>query len=223
MVPLHIEDAGGALAVTFQRQTPGWMTDAGRIFGARLCRLRCHEPASIGGAGEYAIGLTKKKPHHPVLAGAEGQTPACGQVEEARVASDLGHHCREPAATKSLLEHPEGVGGPGDADDDQTFGIETEAGKPGPIRKPGFSCRGGFDDPQNGTIVLGGETRKDGDGEAGHGGGVAALGATHFMKRSTAQTTGQHAVEIRNGEGEDGPGAACRQGGRRAGLQWRRI
>lgn len=199
------------------------MTDAGRIFGARRRGLRCHEPAGIGGAGEYAVRLAEQQAHYPVLAGAEGKTPACGQVEEARVASDLGHHCREPAATKPLLEHPEGVGSLGDADDDQTFRIETEAGKAGAIRKPGFPCRSGFDDPQNRTIVFGGETRKDSDGEAGHGGGVAALGATHFMKRGTAQTAGQHAVEIRNGEGKDGPGAAWRQGGRRASLQWGRI
>ena len=199
------------------------MADAGRIFGARCCRLRCYEPAGIGGAGEYALGLTKKESHHPVLAGAERQTPARGQVEETRVASDLGQHRSEPAATKPLLEHPEGVGGRGDVGDDQTLRVEAEAGKTDAIRKPGFTCRGGFDDPQNRTIVLGGETRKDSDGEAGHGGGVAALGATHFVKRCTAQTACQHAVEIRNGEGEDGPGATWRQGGRCASVQWGRI
>jgi hypothetical protein len=183
MVPFHIEDAGGALAVAFQRQAPGGMADASGIFGARRCRLGRHEPAGIGGAGEYAIGLAEQQAHDAVLAGAERQTPARGQIEETRVASDLGQDRGEAAAAKAFLEHPEGVGGLGDADNDQAPYIEAEAVETGAIGKSGLARGGCFDNPQDRTIVLDGEAGKNRDGEAGHGSGVAAFGATHLVKR----------------------------------------
>ena len=223
MVPLHIEDAGGALAVAFQRQAPGGMADAGGIFSACRCQLGRHEPAGIGGTGENAIRLTQKEPSDPVFAGAECQTPACGKVEETRVAPDLGQYRSEAVAAEPLLEHPEGICCRGNADDDQAARIEAEAGETGAVGKSGLARGGGFDDPQDRTIVLDGETGEDGDGEAGHGGGVTALRAAQLVESGTAKTAGKHAIETGDSEGKEGPGATRRKRGRGAGLQWRRV
>jgi hypothetical protein len=129
----------------------------------------------------------------------------------------LGQHRSEAVAAESLLEHPESICCSYNANDDQAAGIEAEAGETGAVGKSGLARSGGFDDPQDRTIVLDGETGEDGDGEAGHGGGVAALRAPHLVKRGTAKTAGKHAIETGDSEGKEGPGAARRQGGRSTG------
>ena len=152
-----------------------------------------------------------------MLAGAKRQAPAGGQVEQARLAPDLGQHGGKAAAAKPFLEHPEGVGGPGHADDDQAARVEAEAFETGAIGKPGFARGSGFDDPEDGAIVLGAKAREDGSGEAGHGGGVAAFVAAHLVEGGTAKAAGKHAVKVLDGEGEDGSGAAGGEGGRGTG------
>ena len=192
------------------------MADAGGVFGTRRGRLRRHEPAGIGGTGENAIRLAEQQPHHSVLASTERQTPARRQIEQARMTPDLGQHRSEAAAAEPLLEHPKGVCCFGNADDDQAARIEAEAGETGAIRKSCLACGGSFDDPQDRAIILDCEAGKNGDGETGHGGGVAALRAAHLVERGTAKATGQHVVEFGNGERENGSSAARRQGGRSA-------
>ncbi len=49
-----------------------------------------------------------------------------------------------------------------------------------------------------------GEARQNRRGEAGHGGGVAALGYAHLVKGGAGKAAGERAVETGDGEGEDG-------------------
>lgn len=188
------------------------MADAVGIFLVGCCRSWRYEPTGAGGAGRSAIGLAQQQAHDAVLAGAERQPPARGQIEDTRVSADLGQHGGEAATAQAFLEYPKSVGRFGDADDDQTARIETEAGEAGAIGEPGFARRRGLDDPQNRAIVPCTKAGKHGDGKAGHGGRIAALVAAHLVKRGAAEATGKQAVETGYGEGKDSVGPARGKG-----------
>ncbi len=76
MVPLHIEDAGGAPAVAFKGEAPGGMADRRGMIRARRRRLRGDQPARGGCARPRMAGLAHEQAHDAVLGGAA--TPAGG-------------------------------------------------------------------------------------------------------------------------------------------------
>jgi hypothetical protein len=193
------------------------MADAGRIVSACRSRPGRDQPAGIGGTGQGTIGLAEQQAHDAVLAGAERQAAACSQIELAWVATKFGEHGGEAAAAQSFLEHPEDILGFRHPNDDEPRRVDAERGKAGAIGGPGLMGRGGFGDPQHGTVVLCREAGEDGGGEAGHGGGIAALVAAHFVERSAAKATGEQSIEGGNSEGECVAAAARGKRGRGAG------
>lgn len=88
--------------------------------------------------------------------------------------------------------------------DDQTLRIKAETIKPGAVREAGLVGGGSLDDPQNRPVLVARQTREDGGGEAGRGGGVAGKRAADFVERIAAKSTGEHAVEAGNREGQHG-------------------
>ena len=197
------------------------MADAFRKIVSDRCRQWSDQPAGEGSARLGAPRLAQEETHDAVLGGSKREAPARRQVEKAGVAPDLGEHRGEAAAAEPFLEYPEGVGGRLHADDDEALRIETEAGETGAVRKPRFVCCGRFYDPQNPPMVFLFPSRADGAprlfhdqsrqdrcGEAGHGGGVAALGAAHLVERGPGKAAAEHPVEAWDGKGK-GVAGAC--------------
>ena len=136
-----------------------------------------------------------------------------------RCAADLGEHRGQAAAAQSLLEDPERLARPADADDDQLPRIEAETIEADAIGKPRLADGGGFDHPEDRPVVFGGETGEDRGGKAGRGRGVAGRLATDFMERIAAEAAGEHAVEGSDSEGKHHPAPPWpeRKGWRRGG------
>src|SRR5579871_6072938 len=147
MIPLHIDAAGRAEAIPFERKPPGRPADARREIVNSPGEPRRDQPASECRARLIRTGLAQKQAKDAALARSQGQPAAGGEVELLRRAADLGDCPGEAPTAQSLLEHPECLHRPPDADDDELPRIETETIETGPVGKPRLARDGRFHDP----------------------------------------------------------------------------
>ena len=217
MIPLHVDGAGAAAAVAFQRQPPGRPADAGGVIVGGDGGQRRHAPAGQRRARVGFAGLAQEQAHHAAGLGAQRQTPAGGEIEDAGRAADLGQHGGKPATGEPFLEDPERVGGLAHAHDNEPRRIASETVEPDAIGQAGLAGGRGFHDPQHRAVVDTGKARENGHGEAGGGGRFARGVAVDLVQGGAPQAAGEHAVERGQGEGQGvagparGKRGACRQ------------
>src|SRR5436305_7814156 len=119
MIPLHIETAGHAEAVPLEDKPPGRPADADRKFVERAGRARRHQPAGERRARLRRARLTEKEAHDPALPRPESQPAAGGEVEFPRRTANLGDDRGKARTAQSLLESPQRLCRPADADEDE--------------------------------------------------------------------------------------------------------
>ena len=79
------------------------------------------------------------------------------------MAADLGKHGGEPAAGKALLEDPQRLARPADADDHDPARGEAETVESRPIGQASLATDRSFHDPKDRAVVLGGEPGENGE------------------------------------------------------------
>src|SRR4051794_16584390 len=126
MIPLHIEAAGLALTVPLEQEPPGRPTDALVKIVERAGRPRRDQPAGQRRTRLRRTGLAEEKAHDTARARPESQPATGGEVEFPRRAADLGDSRGKASAAQPLLEDPERLPRPADADDDQFSRVEAE-------------------------------------------------------------------------------------------------
>jgi hypothetical protein len=151
-------------------------------------------PTGGGGTRLGGACLADKQAHHAILAGSQRQAPARGQVELARVPSDLDKHGGEPATAQGFLEDPQRLAWASGAHDDKLLRIEAETIETRPIGMPRFAQRPGLGDKQKRPMIGPRQARQDGDGETCGGKRIAGGIAADLMKPIAAQPTAQHMV-----------------------------
>src|SRR6516225_536460 len=154
MVPLHIDAAGRAEAIPFEEKPPGRPADARHEIVDHAGGSWRDQPAGERCARFRWTGLAKEEAKDTGLARPEGQPAAGGEVELLRCAADLGDRPGKAAATQSLLENPERLSRPADADDDELARIEAETIESNPIGKPCLACGGRLHDPEDRPAVF---------------------------------------------------------------------
>jgi hypothetical protein len=209
MVPLHIEGAGSAAAVAFERQAPDRLADPGGVVVEDRGRAGRDQPAGEGGA-RFGLGeaLAQKQAGDAAGAGAQRQTAAGGEVEKPGVTANLDEDRGEAATAEAFLAHPQGIERPGDAHHDQASRVEAETGEADAIGQSALAGGGLLDDPQKRAIVGGGQAGKDGDGETGRGGGVADDAAPDFVECVAAVPATQGGVDGGDAQGQERAGPA---------------
>lgn len=138
-----------------------------------------------------------------MLAGAERQAAAGGEIELARIAGDLGKHGGEPAAAEPFLEDPERIDGAGHPDEDEAGRRKAEAPETGGIGHSRVVCCSGLHDPEDRAGIVMAQAREKRGGKPGGRGDIAAFAAADLMERGTAETAAEGAIDPRNREGND--------------------
>ena len=133
MVPLQIEAAGQAEAVALEREAEGRTADAGLEIVERAGRMRRGLPAGQRRARLGRGAWRRRRPMTPLSRARRARRRLA--VRSSRRAADLGKHGGEPAAGKALLEDPERLARPADADDDQCS--QGDRGDRGPAHRAG--------------------------------------------------------------------------------------
>jgi hypothetical protein len=157
-------------------------------------------PAGGGGAGFGGARLAQKQAHDAVVAGAQCEPPACGEVELGRLAPDLGKNGGKGSAAKGFFKNPQRLARAFGPYDDELPRIEAEAVEAGSIGMPRLAEGAGLDYQEDWAIVGFCEAGEDGNGEAGGGDGIAGGLAAHLMQRIATQAAGKQAVELRDAE-----------------------
>jgi hypothetical protein len=158
--------------------------------------------------------MAEQQAHDAMLAGAESEAAAGGEIEQARVPGHLGHYGGKTATAQSLLEYPQGIGRLCDADDDEARRVEAEGGEAVAVGQAGLAGLLCFDHPENGTRIPGAEARQQRHGEASHCGGVAVFFRAQLVERGAAEAAAEQCVEFGDRKREGSAGAA-------GGQRWR--
>jgi hypothetical protein len=147
MVPLHVEDAGSAVAIAFEGEAPGGIADAFGEIGVGRGGKRADEPARAGGTRRRACGLAEQESGDAAFRRAEREAAAGGEIEGAGVAWYLGDDGGEAGAAQPLLEDPQCVGGLAHARNDEAGRIEPVGAQATAVGQAGFGARRLLHDP----------------------------------------------------------------------------
>ena len=202
MIPLQVECAGAAGAVACKVEAPARAADAFGEVVERAGGARRDAPAGLGGTGLGRRGLAEQEAGYPALPGAEGETPAGGEVEHLRVAAQLAEHGGEPGTAESFLEHPQRLLRAPGLDHQEPWRSEAELAEAGAMGIAAFAERRLLGDEEDRAVIPAGESGEQGRGEAEGGGGLAGGSRPDLVQGIPAEPAAEHPVGCRHPEGQ---------------------